>query len=100
MDEEHVRGSYEGAKGRLKEGIGSVTGDREFETEGLANRVEGEVRKRAGDIKDAVGMAAASAQEKMRPFTQELEARVKRNPTSSVLIAAGLGLLLGLVSGR
>jgi ElaB/YqjD/DUF883 family membrane-anchored ribosome-binding protein len=43
---------------------------------------------------------AGSVQESMRPFTQELEARVARNPTGSVLIAAGVGLVLGMWLGR
>jgi uncharacterized protein YjbJ (UPF0337 family) len=100
MDKEHVKGAYEDTKGRVKAGIGGFTGDRGLEAEGHANRMEGELRKGLGDLKDMGSKVAGSVQESMRPMTRELEARISRNPTGSVLIAAGAGLLLGMLLGR
>lgn len=100
MDKEHLKGTYEDVKGRTKAGVGGLTGDRSLEAEGHADRIEGEVRTSMGDLKDVGSRMAASLQESMRPMTKELEARIARNPTGSVLVAAGVGLLLGVLLGR
>ena len=39
-------------KGDIKEAAGKVTGDKEMETEGKADQVEGTVQKEWGDLKD------------------------------------------------
>jgi uncharacterized protein YjbJ (UPF0337 family) len=100
MDKEHVKGSYEQGKGAVKSGIGDVTGDRGLETEGFADRVQDEVRKRVGDIKDAVSETATSAQESVRPLTRGIEASIQRYPTGALLVAAGAGLFLAFMMGR
>jgi uncharacterized protein YjbJ (UPF0337 family) len=100
MDKEHVKGTYEDVKGRIKAGAGGLAGDRGLEAEGHADRIEGEVRKSVGDLKEMGSRVASSVQETMRPLTKELENRIARNPTGSVLVAAGLGLLLGVLLGR
>ena len=100
MDREHVEGAYEDAKGRVKGELGSAVGDRGLQAEGVADRLEGEARKRVGDVKDAVSDAAGSAQEALRPLTKGIEARIQRNPTGAVLMAAGAGLLLAFIMGR
>jgi uncharacterized protein YjbJ (UPF0337 family) len=100
MDKEHVEGTYEDAKGRVKGELGGAVGDRGLQAEGIADRLEGEAGKRVGDIKDAVSDAAGSAQEALRPLTKEIGTRIQRNPTGAVLMAAGAGLLLALLMGR
>jgi uncharacterized protein YjbJ (UPF0337 family) len=100
MDKEHVKGSYEEAKGAVRSGIGDATGDRDLKDEGFADRAQAEVRKRVGDIKDAVSNAATSAEETVRPLTKEIEARIQRNPTGALLMAAGAGLVLAFMLGR
>ena len=46
------------AKGRIKEAAGDVTGDKDLQREGKADRVAGEVKEKVGDavdkVKDAV----------------------------------------------
>ena len=100
MDREHVKGTYEEAKGRVKSGVGGFTGNSSLEAEGLGDRIEGQVRKGMGDLKDMGGKVADQVQDTIRPLTKELEVRISRNPTSSVMIAAGVGLLLGIIMGR
>ncbi len=77
-----------------------MTGNRGLEAEGYGDRVEGGIRQRIGDLKDTVGDAAGSAQDALRPLTKELEARIQRNPTGAMLMAAGAGLILALMIGR
>ena len=100
MDKEHFEGGYEGAKGAVKSGVGNLAGDPDREAEGLSDRVEGAIHERVGDLRDTVRQAAASAQETLRPLSEEIEARIQRNPTGSVLIAAGVGLAVALILGR
>ena len=38
MDKERIKGSYEQAKGSVKEAVGKATGDEKLETEGKAGQ--------------------------------------------------------------
>ena len=53
MDKQHVKGGLKDAAGKVKEGVGKATGDRDMEAEGHADQAEGKVRKGVGDLKDA-----------------------------------------------
>jgi uncharacterized protein YjbJ (UPF0337 family) len=53
-NEHHTEGEADRTKGKLKEGAGKVTGDRELEQEGKADQSKGSMKKAAGDVKDAV----------------------------------------------
>jgi len=52
------------------------------------------VRAEMARLAESVG---GSLQNTMKPIARELEASVTRNPTSAVLIAAGVGLVLGVL---
>jgi ElaB/YqjD/DUF883 family membrane-anchored ribosome-binding protein len=43
---------------------------------------------------------ANSAQDSMRSASNDLQATVKQNPVAAALLAAGLGLVLGMVTAR
>ncbi len=53
MDKQHLKGEAKKAEGHIKEGAGKLTGDRKLQAEGKLDQAEGEVRKTAGDVKDA-----------------------------------------------
>ena len=40
--------------GKIKEGVGNVTGDEKLKAEGKAEQVEGKVQNTIGGIKDAI----------------------------------------------
>jgi len=52
MDKDRIKGSAEQAKGKIKEGVGKVTGDSKLEGEGKADQVKGKVQNTIGGIKD------------------------------------------------
>ena len=52
MDKDRIEGSGKQLKGKIKEGIGKVTGDSKTETEGKADQVEGKVQNTVGGLKD------------------------------------------------
>ncbi|MBP0109740.1 MULTISPECIES: CsbD family protein [Bradyrhizobium] len=58
MDREHVKGVADKAKGTIKEGAGKLSGDKDLQTEGKADKAKGAVHKAAGDVKDAARDAA------------------------------------------
>ena len=57
MDKEHVKGAVDKAKGAIKDVAGKVTGDKELQAEGKADKVKGAAHSAVGDAKDAVKKA-------------------------------------------
>jgi uncharacterized protein YjbJ (UPF0337 family) len=53
MDKEHLKGEAKKAEGHIKDGVGKLTGNEKLQAEGKMDKVEGEIRKTAGDVKDA-----------------------------------------------
>jgi uncharacterized protein YjbJ (UPF0337 family) len=54
MDEEHVKGAADKAKGAIKDAAGKVTGDKEMQAEGKMDKAKGAAHSAMGDAKDAV----------------------------------------------
>lgn len=54
MNKDRVQGSFEQAKGKVKEVAGKATGDAKLEGEGKAQQVAGKVQNAVGGVKDAV----------------------------------------------
>ena len=54
MNKDRVEGSFEQAKGKVKEVAGKVTGDSKLQSEGKAQQVAGKVQNAVGGIKDTV----------------------------------------------
>lgn len=52
MDKDRIEGSVEQAKGKVKEGIGKVTGDSKTEAEGKAQQGAGKIQNAVGGLKD------------------------------------------------
>ena len=54
MDKDRVEGSWEQAKGKVKEVAGKVTGDAKTEAEGTAQKTAGKVQNAVGGLKDTL----------------------------------------------
>ena len=54
MDKQRIEGGAKKVTGTIKEKVGQLTGDRETEAEGTAEKVEGRGRSAVGKVKDAV----------------------------------------------
>ena len=50
-DEDQFKGAAKQAGGSIKEGLGKVTGNERLEAEGKADKVEGKVQQKVGDVK-------------------------------------------------
>ena len=56
---------FDKAKGRVKEAAGDLTGDKDLQKEGKADRVGGEVKDKADTAKDKVGDAVENVKDKL-----------------------------------
>ena len=54
MDKDRVEGVAHQAKGSIKEGVGKVTGDKQTQAEGTAEKAAGKAQNTVGGAKDAV----------------------------------------------
>jgi uncharacterized protein YjbJ (UPF0337 family) len=46
-----IEGEKDDIKGKVKEGLGKLTGNRDLEAEGKDDQLEGAVRKKVGEVK-------------------------------------------------
>jgi uncharacterized protein YjbJ (UPF0337 family) len=54
-DHDRIEGSAKNVGGKIKEGVGKMTGDSKLQAEGKADQVEGKVQNVVGGAKDALG---------------------------------------------
>lgn len=54
MDEDRIEGAARNMKGKVKEGLGKMTGDAKLEGEGKADQLSGKVQNAVGGIKDSI----------------------------------------------
>ena len=52
MDKDRVEGAATNIKGKVKEGIGKITGDSKTEAEGHADQIKGKTQNAVGGLKD------------------------------------------------
>ncbi|KAA2241209.1 CsbD family protein [Salinarimonas soli] len=54
MDNDRTEGSMKNLKGKIKEGVGNLTGDSKTKTEGQMDQAEGKIQNTIGGIKDTL----------------------------------------------
>jgi uncharacterized protein YjbJ (UPF0337 family) len=52
MDKDRVEGTATNIKGKVKEGVGKMTGDSKTEAEGKADQIKGKTQNAVGGLKD------------------------------------------------
>ena len=57
MNKDQVKGRTNTVTGKIKEGVGSATGDKDLEVKGKAEKVGGKVRSTFGDVKEDIKKA-------------------------------------------
>jgi uncharacterized protein YjbJ (UPF0337 family) len=53
MNQNHIKGTAEQVKGKLKEGLGDLTGNDRLKQEGQVDQIKGQAHKVVGNVKDA-----------------------------------------------
>ena len=54
MDIDRVKGSFDQAKGKVREKVGELTGDQKMKGEGIADQAIGKVKNMIGSAKDKI----------------------------------------------
>jgi uncharacterized protein YjbJ (UPF0337 family) len=54
MDKKNLEGAWDKAKGKVKETTGVVTGNRSLEGEGKLDQVKGNIKEKAGDLREGI----------------------------------------------
>ena len=54
MDKDRVAGSAKQIKGTVKQAVGKAVGDTKLETDGKADKIEGQVQNAVGGLKDTL----------------------------------------------
>jgi uncharacterized protein YjbJ (UPF0337 family) len=54
MDKKNLEGGVDKIKGRVKETVGTATGDRELEGEGKLDNLKGKVKDTTGNIREGI----------------------------------------------
>ncbi len=62
--------------------------------------VSSSVNEMAGAAKEQASRAMDTAQTAAMDTVSDLEKRIRANPTQSALVAAGIGLMLGMILSR
>lgn len=52
-EDDRAKGAGNDLKGKVKEGVGKLTGDRDLEAEGHLDQAKGKGQQALGDVKDA-----------------------------------------------
>ena len=53
-DHDRIEGAAKNIGGKIKEGVGKLTGDTKMQAEGEADQVEGKVQNTVGGVKDSL----------------------------------------------
>ncbi len=78
MDKNRVEGSFEEAKGKVKETVGKATGDRKLEGEGKGDQIAGKAQNAYGQAKDAAKDATEQAAEATKDAADKVKESVNK----------------------
>jgi uncharacterized protein YjbJ (UPF0337 family) len=86
MNSDRIQGAATEMKGKVLDAAGNVMGDAQTQARGKINEA-------AGQLQNRYGAAVDSAQDIAETITE----RVREQPLTAVLIAAGIGYLIGRI---
>lgn len=61
--DEHAEGKWDKVKGKVKEGVGDATDDKDLEAEGKTDQAKGKAKDAWGDVKDAADKVGDSVKD-------------------------------------
>jgi uncharacterized protein YjbJ (UPF0337 family) len=77
MNENQLDGTLEDAAGKVQDAVGGLTGDLDLQAKGKARQIAGKAQAKYGDS------------------VEEIAETVRNNPLGALVIAVGVGFLLG-----
>ncbi len=102
MDENRVEGMAKTVGGKVESAVGGLTGDDKLKVDGAVDKVGGKAQRMYGNAKDTVrdvaGDYGSGLLDQVEEYGDMLAEKIDERPITSVLIAAGVGLLLALAT--
>ena len=95
MDENRLAGTAKNVGGKVEEGFGRVTGNTKTQVDGIANQAVGAGQDLYGQARDTAADAAGAARDSAASLEKWLRHTIETQPYTTVLIAGGVGWLLG-----
>lgn len=90
MNNDTITGTARDLGGRAKETTGTLTGDQQLRSEGIADQVGGNAQKAVGAARDAIA-----------PIADQARAFARRRPYAAAALVGVLGIaLLNTLRGR
>jgi len=65
MDKKNIQGGIDETKGRVKEGVGGLAGDRSLQGEGRMDQIKGKVERGVGNLRQGARDALEKGKEKL-----------------------------------
>ena len=109
MDQDRLSGAARQAGGKIEGAVGSLTGDAKTEAQGNLKDMAGSAQNTYGQAKDAVRDAADRVSSQAGDYGSQVLDQIEeagdyiaetidQRPLTSLLIAAGVGFLIALVT--
>jgi uncharacterized protein YjbJ (UPF0337 family) len=93
MNEDRIEGAATTATGRVESGVGSFTGDRKLQSDGLLDKARGTAQNTFGGAQDALRSALDQAPPQVRDSADRAIAAARKSPILATL-AVGAGALI------
>ena len=88
MNEDRIAGTARNIGGKLEEGVGRATRD-------IKEQVQGKLDQAAGTAQDLYGQTAEVARDTAVTFEEWLRDTIETKPYAAVVVALGIGWLIG-----
>jgi uncharacterized protein YjbJ (UPF0337 family) len=95
MNQDRLSGTTKNLGGKVQEGVGKLTGDRETEAKGLYNQAEGAVQDLYGQAKEGAETAVQAARESAVTLEEAFRNTIEQRPYMVVFGALAIGWLIG-----
>jgi uncharacterized protein YjbJ (UPF0337 family) len=95
MDQNRISGTARQMGGRVEEQFGRATGDVETQAEGLVQQAQGMAEDIYGQARDVASDAAQVVRTGAFSFEETLRTTIETRPYTCLLVAFGIGWLLG-----
>ena len=93
MDEDRIKGAAGNFGGKVKDAVGSLTGDTKTQAEGKMDQATGQLQNAYGSAKDSARDAAST-------IGSELDSFISDRPVAALLTAVGVGYVLARLMHR
>ena len=93
MDQDRIKGAATNVGGKVKDAVGSFTGDTKTQAEGKTDQVSGQLQNAYGSAKD-------SADEVVSTLGTQIDSFIKDKPAMALLSAVGVGYVLARLMHR